>query len=624
MRYYNRAVSRLSEGIMKIKLEAVSIISSKGRRKCAAGGGNACALGFTLALNSETVIGGRVAAGVKARLIRVEFDFSIECRGEISLLKNGFQSWSHTASFGRDSRQKRQLTRFARSLQENPGNAPTGRRGVASAEMFVLLHDSKGDDLLIAQEIFPEIPPHDSSVPVMEQFVSFRVDLRKKRMTVVLDIDKDFLKGEELSLACVSAVNGEGLTILDSWSRKNARVRDRAVSFFGWCSWYHYYANISVDVIRANLGKASGLHLPIEVFQIDDGYQSAVGDWLTEKESFAGQMPLLSAEIRASGYQPGIWVAPFVAAKKAKISAKADWFVRDDFGRRVWAGYIPGWGGEFFALDTTHPEVIAYIKDCITTIVRGWKFSYLKLDFLYAAALPGVRHDRSRTRAQIYKDAVTLVREAAGDEVYFLGCGAPLSASAGLFEGMRIGCDVAPRWKEAFPDYLLNSDSNVETRGAIRDSLYRAFMKDCFFMVDPDCLLIRATDNDLTQTEQQTLANAMALCGGLFFLSDDLSAYGAREMKILEPVLDIWSECRQGKLWVINWDSVGVPLVCMNTAGYLGIFNLSDEEHHCTVPDTICTPDGKIFDVKESVARKSLLVRPHGSVVFGKIGELHL
>ena len=49
----------------------------------------------------------------------------------------------------------------------------------------------------------------------------------------------------------------------------------------GWCSWYHYFHAITEDAMRANLHALKDLRaeFPIEVVQLDDGYQAALGDW---------------------------------------------------------------------------------------------------------------------------------------------------------------------------------------------------------------------------------------------------------------------------------------------------------------------------------------------------------
>src|SRR3990172_4924507 len=51
----------------------------------------------------------------------------------------------------------------------------------------------------------------------------------------------------------------------------------------GWCSWYYYWQRVSKDDILTNLERLAGLRdeLPLEVVQIDDGYQAGIGDWLT-------------------------------------------------------------------------------------------------------------------------------------------------------------------------------------------------------------------------------------------------------------------------------------------------------------------------------------------------------
>ena len=41
-----------------------------------------------------------------------------------------------------------------------------------------------------------------------------------------------------------------------------------------WCSWYHYFEHVSQDDIEENLRAIETLGLPIDVVQIDDGYQA--------------------------------------------------------------------------------------------------------------------------------------------------------------------------------------------------------------------------------------------------------------------------------------------------------------------------------------------------------------
>lgn len=64
--------------------------------------------------------------------------------------------------------------------------------------------------------------------------------------------------------------------------------------------------------------------LPLQLFQIDDGYQRAWGDWLTLD---AGKFPTKSMRdlvelIRAQGLRPGLWLAPVAVDKHSRIAAE--------------------------------------------------------------------------------------------------------------------------------------------------------------------------------------------------------------------------------------------------------------------------------------------------------------
>ena len=81
----------------------------------------------------------------------------------------------------------------------------------------------------------------------------------------------------------------------------------------GWCSWYHYYANVSAADIRENLAVRAERFPALRYVQIDDGYQARMGDWLTPSAKFEEGVAALAGEIRAAGCEPALWVAPFIA-----------------------------------------------------------------------------------------------------------------------------------------------------------------------------------------------------------------------------------------------------------------------------------------------------------------------
>ncbi len=303
----------------------------------------------------------------------------------------------------------------------------------------------------------------------------------------------------------------------------------------GWCTWYHHFDGISEEAVLADLARLAelGRGLPLEVFQIDDGYQAGVGDWLETNDRFPHGMKWLAARIREAGLKPGLWLAPFTVRPGTRVyEDHPDWVLRDEAGEPVPGGV--NWGGTFYGLDVTHPEVEAHLRRIVRTVVRDWGYRYLKLDFLYCASLPGRRHDRRLTRAGALRRGLEVIRDEV-PEAFILGCGCPLQPAVGLVDAMRIGPDVAPFWTPSPP--LETDPSSPAALSSIRNVFARAFTHGRLWVNDPDCLLARDRETMLTADEVRTLATALACSGGTLVLSDRLADLSKERLDLVRRVL---------------------------------------------------------------------------------------
>ncbi|HET9906963.1 MAG TPA: hypothetical protein VFQ23_09985, partial [Anaerolineales bacterium] len=198
------------------------------------------------------------------------------------------------------------------------------------------------------------------------------------------------------------------------------------------------------------------------------------------------------------------------------------------------------WEGVPYALDVSHPEVLAWL-DALIRKVRSWGYDYLKLDFLYAGALPGKRY-ADIPREVAYRNAFQVIREAAGD-AYILACGAPILPSIGLCDGIRIGPDVSPFWLNTPLTVWLNNPNDTSTQNAIRTSIHRLWMKP-FVNVDPDVMFFRSRHNALKSNEQQLLIDLGNLTG--FKATSDLPQWmRPREIEALREFLESEVEIKQ-------------------------------------------------------------------------------
>ena len=321
---------------------------------------------------------------------------------------------------------------------------------------------------------------------------------------------------------------GAEQTVFDRYfSMLGTRLRPEAHPLYGYTSWYRHYQNISDEILLHDLeAMQQAGHTP-DVFQIDDGYQTAVGDWLHIDPHKFRDMAALAQKIRQAGMLPGLWLAPFAAESDSELCLlHRDWLVRDENGELLRGG--SNWSG-FYVLDLYNEQVRSYLREVFDTVIRKWGFGLVKLDFLYAVCLQP-RPDK--TRGRIMADAMDFLRECCGD-AFILGCGVPLGSAFGKVDYCRIGCDVSLDWNDK-PHMRLMHRERVSTRNTILNTVFRRQLSGRAFLNDPDVFLLRSDGNSMTAEQRRTLGEINALCGDVLFTSDDLSGYTDEQKKLLD------------------------------------------------------------------------------------------
>lgn len=382
---------------------------------------------------------------------------------------HGWQSWSPTATYGLGERQFGAANAQHRALNyrsevDSPGDAFQG-------EGLLAVDPGDGGPL----HVFAAADGRVAVPSIRATQGQGRAPATTGALVVAADAPVEHLED-----AGAGGIDGALARWAEGYAARTGVPPVRPAPVF-WCSWYHYFTGVTERDMVENLDAMAQLGLPIEVVQLDDGYQAEIGDWLELSGRFHS-LPDLLGRIHGAGRRSGIWTAPFLVGARSTTAAEhPEWLVRGPDGP-VSAGR--NWDQELAVLDVTHPGAAGYLETVFRTL-RAWGIDFFKIDFVFAGALNGRRHD-DVTGIEAYRRGLQLIRAAIGEGAYLLGCGAPILPSVGLVDALRVGPDTAPHYEP-----LLGDMSQPSIRAAIQTSGARAFQHGRFWVNDADCLLAR-------------------------------------------------------------------------------------------------------------------------------------
>jgi alpha-galactosidase len=292
----------------------------------------------------------------------------------------------------------------------------------------------------------------------------------------------------------------------------------------GWCSWYCFGPRVTSEQVLGNLDTIAKNIPSLKYVQIDDGYQPAMGDWLETGPAFGGGVRDVLKQIKEKGFEPAIWVAPFIAEKGSRLFGQhPEWFIQDADGKPLSADRVTfaGWRhGPWYALDATHPEAQKYLEDLFRTMRRDWGCTYFKLDANFWGAMHGGKfHDAGATRIEAYRRGMEAIRRGAGD-AFLLGCNHPIWPSFGLIHGSRSSGDIKRTW--------------ATFNKTARMNLSRNWQNGRLWWNDPDCAVLTG---DLPEDEYLFHATAVYATGGMLLSGDDLTKIGPERLAMLRKLL---------------------------------------------------------------------------------------
>ncbi len=437
-----------------------------------------------------------------------------------TVMANGYQSWTKTTEFRRREG-RNDLSRLPAVIEDRFHFKAYGSQFFGPENKDLLL----GFDYSYVRG---REPLFIGSFNHANAYLIISFDRSSGEIELRSDVEGRAVAGGESFRIFDYMIAGDGKAYFDHYTPRSTK------KLFGYTSWYNHYQNISEDLVFAALDKADER---FDLFQIDDGFETFVGDWLSiDPKKFPNGLEPVVERIHSKGMMAGIWLAPFVAENKSALMTEhPDWIARDENGGAIYAGC--NWSGDA-ALDLNNAEVTAYVRKVLRHYV-DLGFDFFKLDFIYAS---GLKPLKGKTRSETAEFAYGLIEEELKDKL-ILGCGATLSNCFGRFDYCRIGPDVSLKFDDSFYMRAFHPE-RISTKVTLQNTIFRSDLDGHMFLIDPDVFLLRDDNIKMAPAQREALTKINALFGSLLMTSDDIGSYDEGKKKILDEALRLFCEAK--------------------------------------------------------------------------------
>lgn len=459
-------------------------------------------------------------------LISASLEFWHEYEKNEKFFVNGYQSWTTSGEMSaediyRGTTPLAGVTKYTKDMAITSGDYAFTRYEPRPGffHSFTYTYLRRGDEF----ELFGSLSERNG-------YTVFYSDMEKHIFSVEKDVEGLTISEPYEMFDIVRFVGGYDEVFDKYFAAMSLPAKKRVDRLTGYTSWYNYFQKIDENIILRDLKGLSRARESVNIFQIDDGYEPFVGDWLDYNgRDFPNGMKTIADAVHREGYLAGIWLAPFnVQRGKSRILKEhPDWLIRNPDGKPQ-LGCV-AWGGAY-TLDIYNPEVREHLKKVFDTVLNDWGYDMVKLDFLYSQC----RTPRdNKTRGTIMCEAMDFLRECVGDKL-ILGCGVPLGPAFGVVDACRISCDVDLSYGGKFYNSMSINNELPSAQNAINNSMFRRHLNGRAFLNDPDVFFLRDRNLTFTWEQKLLLAKINNLFGRVLFVSDDAGEYSEAELEVLK------------------------------------------------------------------------------------------
>lgn len=372
----------------------------------------------------------------------------------------------------------------------------------------------------------------------------------------------------------------------------------KIIPFKGWSTWDYYGGKFTDKEIELNTKLLKELNVDANTIQVDGGWWTSRGDYLSTKSEIEGGMKGVAKMIESYGFTPGIHIDGFRGDSNSEVfKAHPDYFIKNQDGETFATGALNAndGKGQTICFDFSNPATCEYMKNVLKTMREDWGYKYFKIDFIRYGVneellryyknngLTAVKaYDSTMTSFERTRAGLMAMREGIG-EAYFLGCSAIFGNTLGIVDGLRTGGDISPTF-ESYTSRCIQNGGNF-------------YLNQTVVQNDADYLVLRNKDDEeierawgkdkfggsITLNEAAMWADYVSLFGGSKFSSDNLNTLRPERKALIKKSfalttcnrylpIDIWDKAKDKS------DAFNIMLGTNSDGVYLALFNWNNEE----------------------------------------------
>ncbi len=352
------------------------------------------------------------------------------------------------------------------------------------------------------------------------------------------------------------------------------------------------------------------------------------GNWTEQNlEAFPHGWEWLIQKLEQNGQKLGFWIAPFWIPNKGSdlFEEHKDNLLKKD-GEYIFNNYKSPYGKSgtlpkeervgFYSLDGSHPRTQQFLRK-VFEYYNKIGIRFFMIDFLYAGSgtTPGhfpydEYYDRTKIKGpEVYREALKIIREAAGEETYLLSSTGTTFQNVGCVDAVRVGPDIGEgrplieTMAEYPATYTIHGWNLINT---VASSMAYTYFTDRKLYYN-DGFNVLTVGKPIPLEEARATVSMFGLSSGPVVLGDDIATISDERLALIKKCLpqytkmarpvDLFTAAAPDPPRIFNlhvkkpwedWNVVGVlnaGALPMSVALSLGDLGLDDAETPYTVFD---------------------------------------